>query len=111
GLDALAEHLEPVTAAHVGLVEDVDGALAGLGSGCHDGCAGRALDDAQLTRRRYRPSRVSPFSCSPVVMNSGTWIWAPVSSVAGLVPPVERSPCRPGSGCSTSSPMVPGSSQ
>ena len=33
---------------------------------------------------------MSTFSFSPVVMNSGTWISAPVSSVAGLVPPVER---------------------
>jgi hypothetical protein len=31
------------------------------------------------------------------VTKSGTWISAPVSRVAGLVPPVERSPCRPGS--------------
>ena len=30
-------------------------------------------------------------------MNSGTWISAPVSTVAGLVPALERLPCRPGS--------------
>ena len=41
--------------------------------------------------------RVSTRIFSPVVMNSGTWICAPVSRVAGLVPPVDRSPCRPGS--------------
>jgi hypothetical protein len=29
--DPVAQHREPVTAAHVGLVEDVDGALACLG--------------------------------------------------------------------------------
>ena len=40
---------------------------------------------------------MSTLTFSPVVTNSGTWISAPVSSVAGLVPPVERSPCRPGS--------------
>ena len=33
----------------------------------------------------------------PVAMNRGTAISAPVSSVAGLVPPVDRSPCTPGS--------------
>ena len=33
--DALAEQLPPVAAADVGLVEDVDGALAGLGTGSH----------------------------------------------------------------------------
>lgn len=41
--------------------------------------------------------RVSTLIFSPVVMKSGTWIWWPVSSVAGLVPPVERSPWTPGS--------------
>ena len=40
---------------------------------------------------------MSTLTFSPVVMNSGTWTVAPVSSVAGLVPPVERSPWRPGS--------------
>ncbi len=44
-------------------------------------------------------------------MNSGTWISAPVSRVAGLVPPVERSPCSPpGSVCWTTSSIVTGSS-
>ena len=50
-----------------------------------------------LTRPRYSPDSVETFTFSPVVMNSGTWICLPVSKVAGLVPPVERSPCRPGS--------------
>jgi hypothetical protein len=31
--------------------------------------------------------RVSTFSRSPTLMNSGTWITAPVSRVAGLLPP------------------------
>src|ERR1700733_5370542 len=43
-------------------------------------------------------------------MNSGTWICAPVSSVAGLVPPVDRSPCRPGSVWLTVSSTAAGSS-
>src|SRR5690348_1849152 len=43
-------------------------------------------------------------------MNSGTWIVAPVSSVAGLVPPVERSPCRPGSVCAMTSSTAAGMS-
>jgi len=40
---------------------------------------------------------VSTLIFSPVAMNSGTDTVAPVSTVAGFVPPVERSPCRPGS--------------
>ncbi|CPU65806.1 Uncharacterised protein [Mycobacteroides abscessus] len=40
---------------------------------------------------------MSTFTLVPCSRKSGTWICAPVSSVAGLVPPVERSPCRPGS--------------
>src|SRR5579863_2337678 len=48
-------------------------------------------------RPRYWPVLVSTLILSPVEMNSGTWIVAPVSSVAGLVPPVDRSPCTPGS--------------
>ena len=40
---------------------------------------------------------MSTLTFSPVVRNSGTWISAPVSNVAGFVPPVERSPCSPGS--------------
>src|SRR5260370_40933129 len=46
-------------------------------------------------RLRYWPVRVSTLIFSPVVMNSGTWICAPVSRVAGLVPPVDLAPCRP----------------
>ena len=38
---------------------------------------------------------------SPSPMNSGTWISAPVSTVAGFVPAFERLPCRPGSVCVT----------
>ena len=40
--------------------------------------------------------RVSTLIFSPVVMNSGTWIWTPVCSVAGLVPPVDRNILRIG---------------
>ena len=40
---------------------------------------------------------MSTLTFSPVVMNSGTLIVWPVSSRAGFVPPVERSPCSPGS--------------
>src|ERR1700730_8529316 len=43
-------------------------------------------------RLRYWPVRVSTLIFSPVVMNSGTWICAPVSRVAGFVPPGEQSP-------------------
>ena len=57
----------------------------------------RAAMGQALTRPRYDESRVSTLTFSPVVMKSGTAIVWPVSSVAGLVPPVERSPCRPGS--------------
>src|SRR5438093_1312043 len=90
--DGRSKTAQAVVTPHVRLVQDVDGALACLRACSHG--------QAQLTRPRYRPSRVSTFSFSPVVMNSGTWIWAPVSSVAGFVPPVERSPWRPGSVCS-----------
>jgi len=41
---------------------------------------------------------------------SGTAICAPVSRVAGFVPPVERSPCRPGSVWVTSRTTEAGSS-
>ena len=54
--------------------------------------------------------RVSTLTFSPVEMNSGTWICAPVSSVAGLVPPVDRSPCRPGSVCAMTSSTAAGRS-
>ena len=40
---------------------------------------------------------MSTLTFSPWLMNSGTWISWPVSSVAGLVPPVALSPARPGS--------------
>ena len=42
--------------------------------------------------------RVSTRTLSPMFTNSGTLTWAPVSSVAGFVPPPEAvSPRRPGS--------------
>ena len=52
----------------------------------------------------YEPERVSTLTLSPMFTNSGTWIVAPVSSVAGLLPPPEAvSPRTPGSVCVTSS--------
>src|SRR3712207_7598193 len=50
GLHPVGEHGEHVTSPHVGLVEDVDGALARLGAGSH----GRGR--TQLTRPRDRKS-------------------------------------------------------
>ena len=51
----------------------------------------------------YSPERVSTFTLSPISTNSGTWIVAPVSSVAGLLPPpLAVSPRRPGSVWETS---------
>ena len=44
-------------------------------------------------------------------MNSGTLIVAPVSRVAGLVPALDRSPCKPGSVWVTTSSTVTGSSR
>jgi hypothetical protein len=47
---------------------------------------------------------VSTLTRSPMLTNSGTWTVAPVSSVAGLLPPPEAvSPRTPGSVCVTSS--------
>ena len=47
----------------------------------------------------YSPERVSTLTLSPMSTKSGTLIVAPVSSVAGLVPPPEAvSPRRPGLG-------------
>src|SRR5262249_11777467 len=49
-------------------------------------------------RETYSPERVSTLTVSPMLTNSGTWIRAPVSSTAGLVPPPEAvSPRSPGS--------------
>ena len=59
--------------------------------------AGTGRSAQPVTRPRYEESRVSTLIFSPVVMKSGTLTVAPVSTVAGLVPPVERSPWRPGS--------------
>src|SRR5262249_40039607 len=52
---------------------------------------------AVATRPRYSPVRVSTFTTSPSFRNSGTWTTAPVSSVAGFVPPWAVSPRTPGS--------------
>ena len=55
-------------------------------------------------RDMYAPERVSTFTRSPMLTNSGTWMVAPVSSVAGLLPPPEAvSPRTPGSVWVTSS--------
>src|SRR5207245_6086799 len=42
---------------------------------------------AVATRPRYSPVRVSTFTTSPSLRNSGTCTTAPVSRVAGLFPP------------------------
>ena len=75
------------------------------------GCAARASQTSRRARRRHRepppqarPTR-STYSCvrvsiltmSPMLMNSGTPMVAPVSTVAGLVVPVAVSPRTPGS--------------
>ncbi len=52
----------------------------------------------------YEPERVSTLIRSPMLTNSGTLTVAPVSSVAGLLPPPDAvSPFTPGSVCVTSS--------
>ena len=52
----------------------------------------------------YEPERVSTLTRSPMFTNRGTFTVAPVSSVAGLLPPpLAGSPRTPGSGCVTSS--------
>ena len=52
----------------------------------------------------YEPERVSTLMRSPMLTNSGTLTVAPVSSVAGLLPPPEAvSPFTPGSVWVTSS--------
>ncbi len=52
----------------------------------------------------YAPDRVSTLTRSPMFTNSGTCTSAPVSSVAGLLPPPEAvSPLTPGSVWVTSS--------
>src|SRR2546427_134352 len=52
---------------------------------------------AAATRPRYSPVRVSTFTMSPSLRKSGTKTTAPVSSVAGFVPPCAVSPRTPGS--------------
>src|SRR5262249_56593076 len=74
------------------------------------GQAGGAHALGGHARPRYSPVRVSTLIFSPVVMNNGTWIWTPVCSVAGLVPPVDRSPWTPGSVWLTVSSTAAGSS-
>src|SRR5690606_40897600 len=49
-----------------------------------------------LTRETYSPVRVSTRITSPSGTNSGTRTTAPVSSLAGLVPPLLVSPRTPG---------------
>src|SRR5579864_8241909 len=66
-----------------------------VGPGGERGQQSERDQHSHQARPRYWPVLVSTFIFSPVEMNSGTWIVAPVSSVAGLVPPVERSPCTP----------------
>src|SRR5699024_4790678 len=118
-LDAVLHDGDGVDVAGLRLEEDVDGAsartvtgsvaaavalgLLALVAGAVRAVGGLVLGVGQvsgpyaLTRERYSPVRVSTLTTLPVSRNSGTWISAPDSRVAGLVPPVERSPCRPGS--------------
>src|SRR5213078_4443000 len=58
---------------------------------------------AAATRPRYSPVRVSTLTMSPSLRNSGTSTTAPVSSVAGFVPPCAVSPRTPGSVLATAS--------
>src|ERR1044072_9534654 len=77
-------------AGQVVLVEGEDGGAALLGT-FH-------------ARDMYEPERVSTLILSPMFTNSGRATVAPVSSVAGLLPPPEAvSPFTPGSVCVTSS--------
>ena len=63
-----------------------------------------ALLGASHARDMYEPERVSTLIRSPMFTNSGTLTIAPVSSVAGLLPPPEAvSPFTPGSVWVTSS--------
>src|SRR4029453_2346518 len=50
---------------------------------------------AAATRPRYSPLRVSTFTTSPSLRKSGTCTTAPVSKVAGLLPPCAVSPRTP----------------
>ena len=80
-------------AGQVVLVEREDGRAALVG-------AGRLAH----ARDMYEPERVSTLTRSPMFTNSGTFTIAPVSSVAGLLPPPDAvSPRTPGSVCVTSS--------
>jgi hypothetical protein len=83
---------------------------------CHPEVTPSSRPDATLwlhvvqARDMYSPERVSTLTLSPMSTKSGTLIVAPVSSVAGLVPPPEAvSPRRPGSVWETSSSTEAGS--
>src|SRR6266702_1853896 len=92
--DPVGEHGRRTHAAQISLVEDLHRAPACLVASCHSSVSDPSSPHvllesgpAQLLiRPRYLPSRVSTLTFSPVEMNSGTWISAPVSTVAGLVP-------------------------
>src|SRR5262245_22776122 len=74
--------------------------LAGqLGHGAlvRGGCPFAGHQPADATRPRYSPVRVSTFTTSPSLRNSGTCTTEPVSRVAGFVPPCAVSPRTPGS--------------
>src|SRR2546425_9549679 len=59
--------------------------------------APRHQEPAVATRPRYSPVRVSTLTTSPSLRNNGTLTTAPVSRVAGFVPPWAVSPRTPGS--------------
>src|SRR5690554_2503056 len=71
--------------------------------GCQTGFSVIDRDQLLFTRLTYSPERVSTFSTSPIVINSGTLTTAPVDRVAGLEPPWAVSPFMPGSVSTTSS--------
>src|SRR5205823_14692415 len=86
-------------------LEDVVELLCGDGVLVEGEGGGAALVRAPAhARDMYSPEAVWTFTRSPMLTNSGTCTVAPVSSVAGLLPPPEAvSPRTPGSVCVTSS--------
>src|SRR5437762_7779920 len=102
--DALDSHAH-VAQAYLGLGEaeliehlaEPTDEIRHLGGIVSDPAADRRHQPAVATRPRYSPVRVSTFTTSPSLRKSGTWTTAPVSRVAGLVPPWAVSPRTPGS--------------
>src|SRR5699024_9144277 len=112
--DPLPDELHRVGIPQTRLVKELDSTFASVATS--DGAATLAPVRAGVlgtqfdARPRYRPSRVSTLTVSPVSRNSGTCNSAPVCNVADFVPPVERSPCTPGPVSSIVSSIFVGSS-